>query len=226
VRAFEDPQVGYACGKVSFVSEAGDNQEGVYWRYELWLRERESALHSVTAGNGAIYGVRREAYIEVDPIMGHDLSFPFNMVKRGWRAVYVPTARATEKMVPTVAGEWRRKRRMMSHVWPIVLRGGLADLRGYPPVYALEIVSHRLLRYASPFLHLIALAASLRAPYRKAALAQAGLLAAAMAGGRVRSRPLLIARYYVLTQASMAAGMYDWLRHGTEAGWDAPEGTR
>ena len=36
----------------------------------------------------------------VDPIMGHDLSFPFNMVKRGWRAVYVPSASATEKMVP------------------------------------------------------------------------------------------------------------------------------
>ena len=130
---FADPRVGYACGQVSFVNEAGTNQEGVYWRYEMWMRERESALASVTAGNGAIYAVRREAYIEVDPVMGHDLSFPFNMVKRGWRAVYVPSARATEKMVPTVEGEWRRKRRMMSHAWPIVVKGGLADLRGYPP---------------------------------------------------------------------------------------------
>src|SRR3712207_7289605 len=47
------------------------NQEGVYWRYEMWLRARESALASVTAGNGAIYAVRPEAYIEVDPVMGH-----------------------------------------------------------------------------------------------------------------------------------------------------------
>jgi poly-beta-1,6-N-acetyl-D-glucosamine synthase len=224
--AFSDGEVGYACGQVRFVTEEGTNQEGLYWRYEMWLRERESALHSVTAGNGAIYAVRPEAYIEVDPVMGHDLSFPFNMVKRGWRAVYVPAARATEKMVPTVEGEWRRKRRMMSHAWPIVVKGGLADLRGYPPVYALEVVSHRLLRYAGPLLHVVALAASLRAPYRRAALAQAALLAAAAAGGRIRSRPLLVARYYVLTQASLAAGLYDWLRHGTPAGWDAPEGTR
>ena len=71
-------------------------------------------------GNGAIYATRREAYVEVDPIMGHDLSFPFNMVKRGWRAVYVPAARATEKMVPSIEGEFARKRRMMSHAWPIV----------------------------------------------------------------------------------------------------------
>ena len=69
----------------------------------------------MTGGNGAIYATRREAYLEVDPIMGHDLSFPFNMVKRGWRAVYAPDARASEKMVPSIEGEFARKRRMMSH---------------------------------------------------------------------------------------------------------------
>jgi hypothetical protein len=52
------------------------------------------------------------------------------------------------------------------------------------------------------------------------------VLAAAAAGGRCRSRPLLLARYYVLTTASLAAGLWDHLRHGTPAGWDAPEGTR
>jgi len=228
--AFEDPQVGYACGRVAFVNEGGTNQEGVYWRYEMWLRGRESALASVTAGNGAIYAVRREAYIEVDPVMGHDLSFPFNMVKRGWRAVDVPGARATEKMVPSIEGEWVRKRRMMSHAWPIVLRGGLVDPRGYPPLYALMVLSHRVLRYATPLLHLLAALATLvlvaRGRARAAALAQASLMAAAAAGGRVRSRPLLLARYYVLTTASLAAGLYDHLRHGTDAGWEAPEGTR
>ena len=228
VTAFADPQVGYACGQVTFVNEAGTNQEGVYWRYEMWLREMESDLASVTGGNGAIYAVRREAYVEVDPIMGHDLSFPFRMVKNGWRAVYVPQARATEKMVPSIEGEFARKRRMMSHGWPIVLRGGLLDPRGYDARYALFVASHRALRYATPFLHLIALAATI-ARWRRHKLllaAQLGLLAAAAAGGRVRARPLLLARYYVMTTASLAAGLYDWLRHGTPAGWDAPEGTR
>jgi hypothetical protein len=42
----------------------------------------------------------------------------------------------------------------------------------------------------------------------------------------LRVRPLLIARYYVLTTASPAAGLWDWLRHGTPAWWDAAEGTR
>jgi hypothetical protein len=230
--AFADPQVGYACGQVGFVGGSGTNQEGLYWRYEMALRGLESRLHAVTGGNGAIYAVRPDAYLRVDPVMGHDLSFPFAIVKRGLRAVYVPEARATEKMVPSIEGEWARKRRMMSHAWPIVLRGGMLSPRGYPARYALMILSHRVLRYAGPFLHLALLAASLlRAPRagtgERALLAgQLLLLAGAAAGGRVRLRPLLVARYYVLTQASIAMGLWDWARHGTPVGWQAPEGTR
>src|ERR687883_2093667 len=105
----------------------------------MWRRANESALAPVTAGNGAIYAVRRDCYVEVDPVMGHDLSLPFRIVKAGRRAVYVPEARASEKMVPTIEGEWARKRRMMSHGWPIVVRGGLLDPRGYPLLYAVMI---------------------------------------------------------------------------------------
>jgi cellulose synthase/poly-beta-1,6-N-acetylglucosamine synthase-like glycosyltransferase len=229
--AFEDPRVGYACGDVRFVNERGTNQEGVYWRYEMILRKLESRLRSVTGGNGAIYATRREAYLVVDPIMGHDLSFPFKMVKQGWLAVYVPDARATEKMVPTIEGEFARKRRMMSHAWPIVVRGGMLSPRGYDPLYALMIVSHRVLRYATPFLHLIAFGTSIALlgqgwVYAVAVALQAALLLGALLAGVVPLRPLLVARYYVLTTASLAAGLWDWLRRGTPAGWEPAQGTR
>jgi hypothetical protein len=237
VRAFDSPRVGYACGQVRFVQDAvgaaASNQEGVYWRYELAVRAVESRLSSITAGNGAIYATRRDAYIVVDPIMGHDLSLPFNMVKHGLRAVYVPSARASEKMVPSLLGEFARKRRMMSHTWPIVLRGGMLSPRGYPPLYALMIFSHRLLRYCTPALHALALAANVALVaagastlYVVTLALQLALLLAALLAGALRLRPLLIARYYVLTTASPAAGLWDWLRHGTSAWWDAAEGTR
>jgi hypothetical protein len=228
---FADAGVGYACGQVRFVNDGGTNQEGLYWRYEMAIRARESQLASVTAGNGAIYAVRPEAYLHVDPVMGHDLSLPFNMVKRGWRAVYVAAARATEKMVPSIEGEFARKRRMMSHTWPIVLRGGLLSPRGYPPLYALMIASHRVLRYAAPFLHVGAFVASAAligasAIYAVAFALQAAVLAGALLAPRFPLRPLLVARYYVLTTASVAAGLWDWLRHGTSAGWEPAQGTR
>jgi hypothetical protein len=237
VGAFADPHVGYACGQVRFMQAAtgadAGNQEGVYWRYELAVRAYESRLSSITAGNGAIYATRRDAYIVVDPIMGHDLSLPFNMVRRGLRATYVPAARATEKMVPSLLGEFARKRRMMSHTWPILIRGGMLSPRGYPPGYALMIVSHRLLRYLTPFLHLLALVANIvllalgaGALYEVTLALQLALGLAALLGGTLRVRPLLLARYYVLTTASPAAGLWDWLRHGTTATWEAAEGTR
>ena len=240
VSAFADPRVGYACGQVRFFQNPhppggahASNQEGVYWRYEMAIREHESRLSSITAGNGAIYATRRDTYIVVDPIMGHDLSLPFNMVKRGWRAVYVPEARATEKMVPTIAGEFARKRRMMSHTWPIVLHGGMLSPRGYPLGYASMIVSHRLLRYATPFLHVLAFIANIAIVARGAGevytvtLALQVLLGAcAGLGGLIPFRPLLIARYYFLTTASPAIGLWDWLRHGTAAAWEAAPGTR
>jgi glycosyltransferase involved in cell wall biosynthesis len=248
VGAFGDPRVGYACGQVRFVQSAkgagATNQEGVYWRYELAQRAAESRLRSVTAGNGAIYATRRESYMVVDPVMGHDLSFPFKMVKRGWRAVYVPGARASEKMVPSIEGELQRKRRMMSHTWPIVLRGGMLDPRGYGVGYALMILSHRVLRYCTAFLHLLAFAANfalvLAYPpggmgpthpgaselYTVTLALQVLLGACAGLGGLIRWRPLLIARYYFLTTASLALGFWDWARHGTSAQWEAAEGTR
>jgi cellulose synthase/poly-beta-1,6-N-acetylglucosamine synthase-like glycosyltransferase len=246
VGAFDDPAVGYACGQVRFARgedvgalspaaagarEGVENQEGLYWRYELALRSLESGLASITAGNGAIYATRREAYLVVDAVMGHDLSFPFNLVQRGWRAVYVPEALASEKMVPTIEGEFARKRRMMSHTWPIVVRGGMLRLGAYRPLYALMIVSHRLLRYASPGLHLVALLANAAllgqgAVYVVVFALQVSLLVAAGLARALPLRPLLVARYYVLTTASAAAGLWDWLRRGTPPGWEAAEGTR
>ncbi len=231
VAAFADPQVGYACGQVRFSGEGGSNQEGLYWRYEMAVRALESRVRSVTGGNGAIYATRRQAYLVVDPIMGHDLSFPFNMVKRGWRAVYAPGARASEKMVPTIEGEFARKRRMMGHGWPIVLRGGLLSPRGYDPLYAVMMLSHRVLRYLSPFLHLVALIANLplaaSGPVYIVTLAlQLALLLGALLAPILPWRPLLVSRYYVLTTASLAAGLWDWLTHGTAAGWEPADGTR
>ena len=231
VAPFADPRVGYVCGRVRFVNpDGGSNREGIYWRYEMAIRERESALCSVTAGNGAIYAVRRSAYVRVDPVMGHDLKLPFTLVRGGWRAVEAAGARATERMVPDVEGEARRKRRMQSHAWAIVLRGGLLDPRGWPPAYTAMMVSHRWLRYAAPLLHLVALVA---APRRWRRLQLAALAAVAVPapltgqdprGPLARSHALL--RYYVLMQRSTLFGLADHMRHGTDAGWAPPEGTR
>jgi cellulose synthase/poly-beta-1,6-N-acetylglucosamine synthase-like glycosyltransferase len=231
VRAIAEPRVGYVCGQVRFTNDVGDNLEGAYWRYEMTVRELESELAGVTAGNGAIYAVRREAYIELPGSGSHDLSFPFAMAKRGLRSVYEPGARAEEKMVPSLEGEFARKRRMMVGLWDIVVGEGMLSPRGYPPLYAFEIASHRVLRYLTPLLHLAVLGINLALlgegwVYTATLIAQAALLAAAFAGRFVAAPPLRLARYYVLTTASILAGLWDRLRGGRPGRWERAEGTR
>jgi cellulose synthase/poly-beta-1,6-N-acetylglucosamine synthase-like glycosyltransferase len=231
VAAFGDARVGYACGDVTFTDDGGTNQEGLYWRYEMWVRRMESALSSVTSGNGAIYATRRESYLHVDPLAGHDLSFPFNMVKRGWRAIYVTDARATEKMAPSIEGEFARKRRMARRTWPTVFRSGLLSPRGYSPLYALMIFSHRILRYLVPFLHVLALAANIvlvgQGPvYVITLILQLALFLGAAVAPLAPARLLLVARYYVVTNWALAAGLWDWLRGERSPVWETVEGTR
>jgi cellulose synthase/poly-beta-1,6-N-acetylglucosamine synthase-like glycosyltransferase len=232
VARFSDERVGYACGQVRFLGGEGGNQEGLYWRYEMAVRRMESRLAGITAGNGGIYAVRREAYIELDPSRGQDIGFPFELTKRGWRAVYEPAAVAEEKMAPTVEGEFRRKRRMMWGLWDVMLKWGMLDPRGYGAAYALEIYSHRLLRYLTPWLHLIAFGANFAllsegTLYLVTMGLQLALLAGALLGRFLPVLPFRIAYYYVTVTASIAVGLWDRLRAGAvPIGWEKVEGTR
>jgi cellulose synthase/poly-beta-1,6-N-acetylglucosamine synthase-like glycosyltransferase len=220
-----DSGVGYVCGQVCFTSSAGaTNQEGAYWRYEMAVRSLESRLAGITAGNGAIYALRRAHYTLGDRYTG-DLTLPCRMAKRGLRAVYVSSALAEEPMVPKLEGEFRRKRRMMTRAWGALLRGGILSPRGYSPLFALELVSHRLLRYASPLLHLAALGTNVallgHGPVYAATLtAQGAFLIAAVLGAFLPFRPLRLVYYYVLVTSSVALGFWDWLRRGAPLVWE------
>jgi cellulose synthase/poly-beta-1,6-N-acetylglucosamine synthase-like glycosyltransferase len=231
VEPFADPGVAYACGQVRFLDSAGENLEGAYWRYEMRVREMESGLAGVTAGNGAIYAVRAESYVPLAPSGSHDLSFPFQLAKKGKRSLYVPWARAEEKMVPTMEGEFARKRRMMVGLWDIVVGERMISPRGYTSLYAFELFSHRLLRYLTPLLHLLAFVTNLLLldqgwVYVATYGVQLAVIAAAILGGQFRIVPFRLARYYAMTTLSIAAGLWDRLRKGPPAAWEKAPGTR
>jgi cellulose synthase/poly-beta-1,6-N-acetylglucosamine synthase-like glycosyltransferase len=222
VAPFADPQVAYVCGQLRLEAADGSNREGLYWRYEMAVRGAESRLAGVTGGNGSIYALRRSDYVEVDPRFGHDLALPYLMAQRSRRAVYAPDAQAFEKPTPSNETEYRRKVRMFEHCWLIVLRGKM--LRRQRPDYLVELVSHRHLRYASGILHLVLLATSLALVtsgwvYDVVLAGQLALLAAAAVG-------VGIARYYVLVSWATVVALWNYLRRGVPATWEAAEGTR
>jgi cellulose synthase/poly-beta-1,6-N-acetylglucosamine synthase-like glycosyltransferase len=224
VRNFADPAVAYVCGQLRIEDSDGDNREGTYWRYEMRLRESESALGSVTGGNGSIYAVRRSDYVDVDPRFGHDLAFPYLLARHGRRAVYDREAIAMEKATPTNEDEYRRKVRMFEHCWLIVGRGKM--LRKQRPGYLVALLSHRHLRYGSGLLHLTLLASNVAIVllgggwiYWLLLAGQLALLAAALGG-------VGIARYYVLVTGATVVALWRALRHGVPAVWEQPAGTR
>jgi cellulose synthase/poly-beta-1,6-N-acetylglucosamine synthase-like glycosyltransferase len=217
-----DPDVAYVCGQLRLEDATGSNREGLYWRYELALRDAESRLGSVTGGNGSIYAVRRSDYVDVDPRWGHDLSFPYRMVQAGKRAVYEPAARAFEKPTPTNETEYRRKVRMFEHCWEITLRGRM--LRDLPPGYLVAMLSHRVLRYGSGLAHVVLAATSVvLAP---AGLVYAGVLLGQLALAAAFAAGVSIARYYVYVTWATVQALWNYLRRGVPATWEAAEGTR
>jgi cellulose synthase/poly-beta-1,6-N-acetylglucosamine synthase-like glycosyltransferase len=225
VRNLADTDVGYVCGQLRLDdADNGGSREGLYWRYELWLREKESACGSITAGNGAIYAVRRSEFLELADGHSHDLGLPFRLRRRGLRSVYEPAAIAREPTLATTSAERRRKVRMLSQAWWEILHGGMLDPRGQPPLYFAALVSHRGIRYASGPLHLIALLTGLALASHdrrvRALLAlQLGLGALALVGRRRPELPLAgAAWYYVAVTAASAEGLVRALR-GPQAIW-------
>jgi cellulose synthase/poly-beta-1,6-N-acetylglucosamine synthase-like glycosyltransferase len=231
---FADPRVAMVCGRVLLeAADGGTNQEGLYWRYEMWLRERESRVGSITASNGGIYALRREHYRELDPRVGHDLSFPHRMVKAGMRAVYEPRARARERMAADIGDEFGRKVRMFSQSWRVMIGGGLLDPRGVGAVYFIEVVSHRLLRYSIGILHVLLLASSIALAPRGgvylvllvAQLAGIGLaLVSMLLGGRVRGISVL--HYYAVLVFATLVGLWRAVKGASPAVWEKAAGTR
>ena len=228
VRVFADGDIAYVCGRLELDPADGTNRESLYWRYELWLREQESAVGSITGGNGAIYAVRRADYAEVR--LGHDLGFPHEMVRRGRRAVYEPAALAFEKQSRDLEDEYHRKVRMLRWSWQHILESDM--LQETDRLYLLQLISHRLLRYCTGGLHVVVLASNIALArrgrlYRTTLAAQAGWLAAAGLG-RLRA-PLPgagFAYYYFLVNCATVEALARYLRSGAPLVWEKAEGTR
>ena len=216
---FADPDVAYVCGRLRAHRRRRLEPRGrLLALRDVAARRSESALGSVTGGNGSIYAVRRSDYVEVDPRFGHDLSLPYLMVQRGRRAVYDPEALAFEKPTPEIETEYRRKVRMFEHCWLIVLRGRM--LRRLPPGYLVEILSHRHLRYGSGLLHLVLLGTNVALVAVAPAASTTSRSASSSRSSRSPRRGAGLPRYYTLVTWATVVSLWNYLRRGVPATWE------
>lgn len=146
VRNFADPQVGCVAGRKAIRGTTGEG-EGLYWRYESYLKRCDSAIGSVMGAAGEIVALRRELYtvLEEDSII-EDFVLSLRVVESGWRAVYEPEAVAWEEGLPSVRGDWIRRTRIAAGGYQafVRLRGLLHPRHG---LVAFQYLSHRILRW-------------------------------------------------------------------------------
>jgi cellulose synthase/poly-beta-1,6-N-acetylglucosamine synthase-like glycosyltransferase len=229
-RWFADPAVGAVCGRLLLTDPAtGANVDGVYWRYETFLKRCEGRLGALLGANGAIYAIRRDLFVPIPPgTIIDDFVIPLlSKLKSGRAIVYDPAALAREETAADVASEFRRRARIGAGGFQAIgLLWRLSDpRRGW---VALAFCSHKLLRWCCPFFMVAALALgavlSGQALYRDVLLAQAAFYSIALAGAlwpaRARAPRLLRAvQLFTSMNAALLVGFWRWCSGAQPATW-------
>jgi len=225
VRNFADPAVGGVAGEKRVLGGG----EGLYWRYESFLKRCDSALSSAMGAAGELFAVRRRLFEPPPPsALIDDFVISLRLVERGWRVAYEPEAVAVEEASPTLAGEWRRRTRIAAGGFQSIgwLTGLLNPARGW---VAWQYLSHRLLRWAvTPFLLPIVYGLNLfllgLPLYRFILLAQTAFYGAGLFGyvlarrGRARG-PLYAAFYFCFANAAALVGFWRYVTGTQPVTW-------
>lgn len=153
VNDLADPRVGLTTATVLFgeAEDAVEKGQGFYWRYELLLRYAESDLEMLATGSGQALLVRRELFRPLPSCYGDDCIMPLDVRAQGYKVVQRRDAAVFDVMPHTIEGELRARIRMTARNWTGTLSrpAVLNPLRF--PLTALGLVSHKLLRWLTPF---------------------------------------------------------------------------
>lgn len=216
VAPFADPAIGSVSGEDHIADGGG---EGLYGRYELWLRRLESRVHSIVGASGSFYAQRRELCVPFVEGLAPDFLSVLNTVERGYRAVAEPSAWGTMTSVRAAKDEFQRKvRTLIRGMTALFAKPHLLNPFRYG-VFAIELLSHKLMRWLVPvFLVLLAAASVALAvePFYFAMLiAQAvfyllAVLALAFESMR-RFAPARIAGYFTIANAAILAAWCKFL---------------
>lgn len=116
--------VSYVTGRLVYSNTSNNitsNTESTYWDLDTKVREVESNIQTITAGNGAIYACKNDEYYDFDPIQCHDAAMPIYYALKGKRAIANHNAIAYEKAGENDKDEFKRKVRMSRNIISAIL---------------------------------------------------------------------------------------------------------
>ena len=162
---FSDPGIGGVCGELLLQSEGrtvGGFGEKYYWKYENFLKNIESKVHSAVGATGAVYAIRKTLFrpLPTSIPVTDDFLNAMAVLEQGFRVTYDSEAVAYEKPADSISGEFRRKTRIGTANFNGISQflSLLNPTRGY---VAFALWSHKIIRWIVPFLLIIIISTSI-----------------------------------------------------------------
>lgn len=229
---FADPDVGAVSGALLLTGHDahGRGLEGVgfYWRYEKFIRLKESLVDSSVGATGALYALRRSLFRPIpDDTLLDDVLIPMQVVRQGRRVLFEPAAYASEALAADSSAEFARKVRTIagnfqlfaSHPWLLSPRSNRIWF---------ETLSHKVFRLVCPLFLVIVLVTNVmlvdRAFFRWILVLQLSFYlsaaATSVAPALARSSPLFsVPRAFCLLNAATVTGFYRFVRGKQRVTW-------
>jgi cellulose synthase/poly-beta-1,6-N-acetylglucosamine synthase-like glycosyltransferase len=230
---FADPTVGCVTGRVIYTDSAGSSVgHGTrsYWNYEFFLKKRESTVCSLIGVCGCLYAVRRSAYVPLYHEACSDFVIATRMVEQGLRAVYEPAAVCSEETNIRANKELNTRVRIMTQTFADLWRNRAMLNPNRSGFYAVELISHKVMRYLVPLFLIAILAASAvlavsSIPFAFILAAQISFYGAAGLAGLLEraglhTRLLAIPQYFVLGNLASLIAFYQFLRGERYMRWE------
>jgi len=229
VSHFRHPRTGGVCGQLFIVDPVtGDNVDGLYWKYENFLKRCEGRLGALLGFNGAIYAIRKQLWQPIPPqTIVDDFLVGMRIHQQGQRIVFDAAAIAHEESAPSMAAEFHRRARIGA--------GGFQSLCWLLPLLsphygsvAFAFWSHKVLRWLCPMLMLVALGTNLAlisqplyaALFGCQTLFYLGAVMGHYSGGQgVSAKVLRLFSLFVSMNAALAVGFYRWAGRTQSGAW-------
>jgi len=233
VRNFSDQRVGCVAGKMRFVGTEANlttRSQGLYWRYEVWIRDLESRLGSLIGVDGPLYALRRDCYVPLKPYIISDLVTPLLVREMGKRVILEEEAVVDEEPTQASGQESTTRRR-------ITLRGlvGIFSHRSLlnplaHPWLTFQLVFHKLVRWFVGLLLAVNVAGCILPAFTgnrffmlmltgHVAFYLLGLLGWAGSRVGVRARVLSVPYYFCLVNIAASRGIIDFFMGKQAVSW-------
>jgi poly-beta-1,6-N-acetyl-D-glucosamine synthase len=233
VSHFSDPQIGCVAGEKTIIKAADKDTnrgEGMYWKIEAFLRQKESDLGSCAGADGSIYAVRKELYPfpAENLLLMDDFIISLSVVEKGYRCIYERAAQAYEESSDSFSSEFKRKGRILAGaINALSLTSGL--LNPFRSPISLQLWSHKILRWSGGVFLLIILISNIvligRPLYRLFLLPHLGFYLVGTIGLLLNAAGkntmiFYIPFYFLFMNYSQLSGIGVLVREGKKGHWE------